>query len=78
MIKLAINWDGTVPLCCADVNGTDYGNTNTETLHDIWHSKHMNIMRGYVCKDTCHANFEVCEDCCFVTDRFNIYKGEKP
>jgi wyosine [tRNA(Phe)-imidazoG37] synthetase (radical SAM superfamily) len=75
--KMVINWDGSVPLCCADVNGRDFGDVNNQTIYDIWHSDKLDHMREQVGRQTNHANFPVCKHCFSFTDRFDELKKEK-
>lgn len=44
--KLAVNWNGRVSVCCVDwAWGTIVGDTNTETLFDIWNGEPLREFR---------------------------------
>ncbi len=77
MIKLAINWDGTAPVCCSDVNGTNFGDVKKESIHDIWHSKKFEHMRESVGRKKEHDKFDLCRNCYVYTDRFDDFKNQK-
>ncbi len=43
---MVINWDGTVPLCCNDYEGTvRFGNVKLDSIKDIWGGEKMKAIR---------------------------------
>ena len=46
MIKLSVNWDGTVTACCGDFdNCMKVGDLEESSLKEIWTCKKMNSFR---------------------------------
>lgn len=61
--KLSINWNGLVTACCMDSNDLMIvGDTNTQTLADIWRSDKLNAYRKMLAEMR-HDEMDLCKHC---------------
>lgn len=61
--EMLINWDGTVSLCCQDIDGeVILGNVNTESISTIWQNKkYQKIRKSHL--DLKTDNLKLCQNC---------------
>jgi radical SAM protein with 4Fe4S-binding SPASM domain len=61
--EMLINWDGTVSLCCQDIDGeVILGDINKETILNIWQNKkYQEIRKSHLKLKT--NNHKLCKDC---------------
>lgn len=61
--EMLINWDGTVSLCCQDIDGeVILGNTNKESLIKIWQNKkYQEIRKSHLKLKT--NDLKLCKNC---------------
>ena len=63
-IRMAICWDGKVTQCFSDYGEkTDYGNVNTQSVYDVWHSEGMKRLRQSMRDRTRLQNHVTCRTC---------------
>ncbi|EKD28527.1 MAG: molybdopterin cofactor synthesis protein MoaA [uncultured bacterium] len=61
--SLVVNWNGEVTVCSVDWDTEiKIGNVNNQSLHKIWNSDELKLVRGYhIKKDFNH--YPICKDC---------------
>jgi len=61
--EMLINWDGTVSLCCQDIEGeVILGDANKEKIKDIWkNKKYQTIRKAHLNLKT--DNLKLCQNC---------------
>lgn len=61
--EMLINWDGTVSLCCQDIDGENIlGNINKEKISNVWQNpKYQNIRKLHLNLKT--NKLELCKNC---------------
>lgn len=71
--RLIIKWDGRVTVCCADYDAKYVvGDTNTDSLPEIWGSDKMQAIRDVV-KNRRYSSHPLCRECpIFYSGQFNI------
>ena len=61
--EMLINWDGTVSLCCQDIDGENLiGNINSETISQIWQNKKYQKIRQLHLKLQTNS-LSLCKNC---------------
>lgn len=61
--QLSIAWDGTLALCCADLNfKNSMGNVETHTIEALWNSEKMVRYRGLLSTGR-KSEIDICEHC---------------
>ena len=60
---MLINWDGTVSICCQDIDGeVILGDTNKESITEIWQNeKYQKIRQKHLSLKT--NNLKLCQNC---------------
>lgn len=61
--EMLVNWDGTVSLCCQDIEGEIIlGDVNKESISDIWQNKkYQSIRKAHLNLKT--KNLPLCQNC---------------
>jgi len=74
-MKIQVNWDGTVPVCCSDhSNELLLGSINDKSLIDLWNGDKMNGIRELIGDRLEHYKLPVCKNCYSEEHKFDYLK----
>jgi radical SAM protein with 4Fe4S-binding SPASM domain len=62
--SLVVNWNGTISLCCVDYSKYVMGDTNKESIINIWNNKNYKNIRNYLLNEQIEEYVDIpCRNC---------------